>query len=134
MLEGESSVGDRYAEELKKDLPLMKDEKVLAYVREIGENLAAASGRNEFDYEFYVIKDDRLNAFALPGGKIFINAGAILKANSEAELAGLLAHEISHAVLSHGFQLMSEGSLTANVVQYVPYVGGIAGDLIVFNY
>jgi predicted Zn-dependent protease len=53
--------------------------------------------------------------------------------NSEAELAGLLAHELSHAVLSHGFQLATQGNLTANVTQYVPY-GGTLANLLVLNY
>jgi len=77
--------------------------------------------------------DDDINAFALPGGKVFVNAGAIMHTNSEAELAGLLAHELSHAVLSHGFQLATQGNLTANVTQYVPY-GGTLANLLVLNY
>jgi predicted Zn-dependent protease len=101
----------------------MEDEQVLNYLREVGNKLALVAGRDDFQYEFYVIMDDDLNAFALPGGKVFVNAGAILRTNSEAELAGLLAHELSHAVLSHGFQLVTQGNLTANVTQFVPYGG-----------
>jgi beta-barrel assembly-enhancing protease len=134
LLEGEASIGDRYSSELQEDLPLLKDEQVLAYVRAIGNKLIAVAGRNEFNYEFHIVMDDRLNAFALPGGKIFVNAGAILNTNSEAELAGLLAHELSHTVLSHSFQLLAQGSLTSNVAQYIPYVGGTAGNLLVFSY
>jgi predicted Zn-dependent protease len=134
LLEGESSIGDRFSERIQEELPMMQDEEVLGYVRGIGNKLADVAGRDEFDYQFYVIMDDRLNAFALPGGKVFLNAGAILNTNSEAELAGLLAHELAHAVLSHGFQLMAEGNLTASVTQYIPYVGNVAGDLIVLNY
>ena len=99
-----------------------------------GDKVAAVSGRDEFKYEFYVIMDNRINAFALPGGKIFVNLGVIMNTDSEAELAGLLAHEAAHAVLSHGFQLATSGSLTANLTQYIPYVGGTAGNLIVMNY
>jgi predicted Zn-dependent protease len=134
LLEGEASIGDRYSSELQEDLPLLKDEQVLAYVRAIGNKLIAVAGRDEFNYEFHIVMDDRLNAFALPGGKIFVNAGAILNTNSEAELAGLLAHELSHTVLSHSFQLLAQGSLTSNVTQYIPYVGSAAGNLLVFSY
>ncbi|MGH2413655.1 MAG: M48 family metalloprotease, partial [Microcystaceae cyanobacterium] len=134
LLQGESAVGDRFSQSLQKELPLLTDAEVLDYVREIGNQLASVAGRDEFNYEFYVIMDDRLNAFALPGGKIFINAGAITKTNSEAELAGLIAHELSHAVLSHSFQLMAQGTLTVNVVDLLPYVGPFASDLIVLNY
>ncbi len=133
LLRGESAVGESVANRAKRYLPLMEDEEVLNYVREVGNKLATVAGRNDFKYEFYVVMDDRLNAFALPGGKVFVNAGAILKTKSEAELAGLLAHELSHAVLSHGFQLVSRGNLIANVTQYIPY-GGTAADLIVLDY
>jgi len=134
LLRGESGVGEKLANRLLKRLPMVEDEEVLSYVGEMGENLAQLTGRDDFEYEFYVVLDENLNAFALPGGKIFVNAGAIVKTKSEAELAGLLAHELSHAVLSHGFQLVTKGSLTSNVVQYIPYAGGIASRLLVFSY
>ena len=133
LLRGESAVGESVANRAKKYLPLMEDEQVFNYVREVGNKLAIVAGREDFQYEFYVVMDDDINAFALPGGKVFVNAGAILHTNSEAELAGLLAHELSHAVLSHGFQLATQGNLTANVTQYVPY-GGTLANLLVLNY
>ena len=133
LLRGESAVGESVAKRAKRYLPMVEDEEVLNYVREVGNKLATVAGRNDFKYEFNVVMDDKLNAFALPGGKVFVNAGAILKTNSEAELAGLLAHELSHAVLSHGFQLVTQGNLTANVTQFVPY-GGLLGNLLVLDY
>ncbi|NEP09025.1 MAG: M48 family metalloprotease [Symploca sp. SIO2C1] len=133
MLMGESAIGEQIADQAQEQLPMLEDEEVLAYLQEVGNKLATVAGRDEFEYEFYLVMDDQLNAFALPGGKIFINAGAILKANSEAELAGLLAHELAHAVLSHGFQLVMRGNLIANVGQYIPY-GGTATNLIVLDY
>ncbi len=134
LMQGESNLGNQLTAQARQQLPMLKDEEVLAYIREIGNKLTKTAGRDDFQYEFYVILDERFNAFALPGGKVFINAGAIAKAESEAEIAGLLAHEISHSVLSHGFQLMTQGALTDNITQYIPYVGGIAGDLLFFNY
>ncbi|MFE1745473.1 M48 family metalloprotease [Coleofasciculus sp. H7-2] len=134
MLRGESAVGQSVAKQAKRQLPLVEDEEVLNYVREIGNKLATVAGRQDFEYEFYVVLDDDLNAFALPGGKIFVNAGAIARTHSEAELAGLLAHELSHAVLSHGFQLVTQGNLTASVTEFIPYAGGTVTNLIVFDY
>ena len=134
LLNGESAVGEASANQITKQVPLLQNEEVTKYVNEIGQKVAIASGREEFDYEFFVVMDDALNAFALPGGKIFVNAGAIMKTDSEAELAGLLAHEVSHSALSHGFQLATKGNLTANIVSYIPYVGNTASSLIVLNY
>ena len=133
LLQGESAVGDAFSQQIQTQVPMMKDEAVLTYVREMGSKLASFGGRNEFEYEFHLIMDDQLNAFALPGGKIFINAGALMKTKSEAELAGLLAHEISHAVLSHGFKLVTEGNLTSNFAQFIPF-GSTAANLIVLKY
>ncbi|MBD2435343.1 M48 family metallopeptidase [Nostoc sp. FACHB-110] len=133
LLQGEGTVGESVAKQAKKQLPLVKDEEVLAYVNEIGQKLVKVSGRNEFKYEFFVISEEELNAFALPGGKVFINAGAIAKSNSEAELAGLIGHELSHVVLSHGFQLITQGNLISNVTQYLP-LGGTVGQLFALSY
>lgn len=133
LLKGESSVGESVAKDARKQLPLVEDKVVVDYVNEIGQKIAKVAGRNEFKYEFYVVQDDSLNAFALPGGKVFVNAGAIAHTKSEAELAGLMAHELSHAVLSHAFQLATEGNLVANVTQYVPY-GGTAANLLTLSY
>lgn len=134
LLRGESAIGESTAKQARKQLPLVENEEVANYVTRIGNKVAKASGRDEFKYEFSLVMSDELNAFALPGGKVFVNIGAIMKTDSEAELAGLLAHEVAHAALSHGFQLATQGNLTANVVQYIPYVGNTASSLIVLNY
>ncbi len=133
LLRGESSVGKSVAKQAKKQLDLVEDAEINAYVHEIGEKLAKVAGREDFKYEFSTIADKSINAFALPGGKIFINVGAIAKTNSEAELAGLIAHELSHAVLSHGFQLVTQGNLISNVTQYLP-LGGTVGRLFSLSY
>ncbi|OKH53721.1 peptidase M48 Ste24p [Calothrix sp. HK-06] len=133
LLQGEESIGESVAKQAKKQLELVKDETVNAYVNDIGQKLAQVAGRNEFKYEFFVIPEPDLNAFALPGGKVFINAGAIEKAKSEAELAGLIGHELSHVVLSHGFQLVTQGNLISNITQYLP-LGGTVGQLFGLSY
>ncbi|MEH1840324.1 MAG: M48 family metalloprotease [Nostoc sp.] len=133
LLQGEQAIGESVAKQAKKQLGVIIDEDILAYVNEIGQKLAKVGGRDEFKYEFFVIPEESLNAFALPGGKIFINAGAIAKTNSEAELAGLMGHELSHVLLSHGFQLVSQGNLISNVTQYLP-LGGTIGQLFALSY
>ncbi|MDY6902036.1 MAG: M48 family metalloprotease [Cyanobacteriota bacterium] len=134
LMKGEKGVGRSVAKQAKKRMELIEDKEVNAYINEIGQKLAKIGGRNEFEYEFFVIPDNSLNAFALPGGKIFIHTGAIAKTNSEAEIAGLIGHELSHVVLSHGFQLVTSGNLVANVTQYIPYAGGTVGRILTFDY
>lgn len=134
MLQGESKIGKNLAKSATKNLPMVEDKEIVEYVNNIGNKLAQMTGRDEFEYQFFIVNDENLNAFALPGGQVFVNLGAIVKTNSEAELAGLLAHELAHTVLSHGFQLMSEGSLITSVTQYIPYAGGTISNLIVLNY
>ncbi|WP_299415619.1 M48 family metalloprotease [Acaryochloris sp. IP29b_bin.148] len=133
LLRGETAVGNAIADRAKRQLPLIKEPKVQAYVDGIGQKLTALAGR-EFNYQFFIVSNDQLNAFALPGGKIFINGGAILKSKSEAELAGLIAHELSHAVLSHGFQIATESSEAGGLTRLIPYVGGVLTNLVVADY
>lgn len=133
LLRGEKAVGESVAKQARKQLDLVKDEAILGYVDGIGQKLAKVSGRGDFKYEFFVIPEESLNAFALPGGKIFVHAGAIAKTKSEAELAGLIGHELSHVVLSHGFQLVTQGNLIGNLTQYIPY-GGTIGQLFAMSY
>lgn len=133
LLQGENAIGSRVASQVQQQLPMLEQPEALGYVRHIGNRLAATTGRSDLDYEFFVILDPDLNAFALPGGKVFINAGAILKTHSEAEPAGLMAHEISHSVLSHGFQLATRGNLSSSVAQYLPY-GGLINNVFLSGY
>ncbi len=133
MIAGESGLGKQVAEQVKKEEKIITDPEVVAYIDKLGQNIAKYMGRDEFEYEFNVIDDEGINAFALPGGKVFVNTGAILAANSEAELAGLLAHEISHAVLSHGFERIMTNNLLANLSREIP-LGDILGTLVSLSY
>jgi predicted Zn-dependent protease len=133
MMTGESGLGSQVAQQVKRESDMADDAVVVDYVNELGQELARYMGRDEFEYEFYVIKDDAINAFALPGGKVFVNTGAIEAANSEAELAGLLAHELSHAVLSHGFERIVTNNLLANLSREIP-LGNLLGTLVSLDY
>lgn len=104
IFKGESGFGEENAAEIKQSVALVTDPKLTEYINNLGQKLAKLSGRDDFKYEFNIIQDNSLNAFALPGGKIFINTGAIADMESEAELAGILSHEIAHTVFSHSYQ------------------------------
>ena len=79
----------------------MRDPTINRYVREIGEELVLAAGPQPFEYTFYVVQDEALNAFAAPGGYIYVNIGTILAARNVSELAGVLAHEVGHVAKRH---------------------------------
>jgi tetratricopeptide (TPR) repeat protein len=136
LLRGESGFGGEMASlraaEYKKSNKLSTDGEVLNYIQGIAGRFTPLMGRN-FEYEYYVVEDSDLNAFALPGGKVFVNTGAILNTNSEAELAGILAHEISHAVLSHGFRRVAQSNVLSSLGNVVPFVN-VFSDLVTAQY
>src|SRR5262245_51473271 len=110
------------------------DPKVTEYVRQVGNKLAAVADRN-LPYDFVVVNDGTLNAWALPGGKLAINRGLLVELNNEAELAAVLGHEIVHAAARHGAaqmekgQLMQIGSVLASAIAGA-YGGSAIGDLV----
>lgn len=133
LAQGESVLGSQLASNYRQQLPLVNDPEVNAYVNEIGNAIADLMGRSDFQYEFNVVNDDAFNAFALPGGKVFINTGLLLSVNSEAEFAGVMAHEVAHAALSHGFEKMTRANLFSNLSAIIP-LGDIASALINLDY
>ncbi len=86
------------------------DPAVTAYVREVGQKMAAVSDR-KLPYEFVVVNDSSVNAWMLPGGKMGINRGLLIKMDNEAELAAVIGHEITHAAAKHGAKQMQQGLL-----------------------
>src|SRR2546423_4146758 len=86
--EQDIELGRLSAEEVTRQLPLLRDERTARYVQRLGERLAAKSPGYHFTYRFFVVASPEVNAFALPGGYVFVNAGAIEAARGEGELAG----------------------------------------------
>ncbi len=88
--------------EVYRQMPVLLDSSpVTQYVQELGERLVEATPGHRWPYEFHVVNESEINAFALPGGPVFVNLGTIQAAENEAQLAGAIAHEISHVVLRH---------------------------------
>lgn len=95
-------IGRASAAQVERELPLVNDREVAAYVSEIGRRLAAHSGGPSFPYQFAVVNAPDINAFALPGGFVYVNRGILTEAKNEGEVAGVIAHEIAHVALRHG--------------------------------
>lgn len=100
--EQDIQTGRESAQQMAQQVPLLRDEQIVNYVRALGAKLAAKAPGFRFPYQFNVVGSREINAFALPGGYIFVNAGAIAAAKNEGELAGVIAHEITHVALRHG--------------------------------
>jgi hypothetical protein len=118
-------LGLQASQEVMKEMPVMRDPEVNNYLERIGqrlvENIPAQFRHPEFKYSFTGVNLKEINAFALPGGPMFINRGMIEKAHTEGEVAGVMAHELSHVALRHG---------TAQQTKATPYaVGSILGQI-----
>ncbi len=100
--EQDVQIGRESAAQAEQQLPVLNDREVEAYVNTLGRKLAANAGGPNFPYTFKVINASDINAFALPGGPIYLNRGIIDNARNEGEVAGVLAHEIAHVALRHG--------------------------------
>ena len=131
-------LGREAADEARKQLPMLNDNRVDDYVESIGRRLVNAIPselrHSEFRYTFEVVNQKEINAFALPGGPMFLNRGMMEAAKNEGEVAGVMAHEISHVALRHGTAQATKGekfqigAIAGQVLGAI--VGGAAGSVI----
>lgn len=127
----ELDMGRNYSQQVLKENPRYADEKLQAYVQQVGERVAAHSHRSNLQYHFTVVDSPDINAFALPGGYIYINRGLLAYLNSEAELAAVLGHEVGHVTARHSVQQQSQATAWG-ILGQVAAIGtgvGAAGDL-----
>jgi Zn-dependent protease with chaperone function len=130
--------GREAAREVSEQLPILRDDFIDDYVERVGarlvENIPAEFHHPEFRYTFDVVNVSDINAFALPGGPMFVNRGMLEAAKNEGEIAGVLAHEISHVALRHGTAQASKatpyqvGSILGQIAGAI--IGGVAGQAI----
>ncbi|MBS7662321.1 M48 family metalloprotease [Pseudomonas lalucatii] len=127
----ELELGQRYNQQILKQYPRYADEALQAYVQQVGERVARHSHRSQLNYQFTVVDSPDINAFALPGGYIYIHRGLLAYLNSEAELAAVLGHEVGHVTARHSVQQQSQSSAW-NVLGQAVAIGtgiGAAADL-----
>lgn len=107
-LEEEAALGAEVAAEIDQQLPLIEDPAAVAALNEIGTELARSADSTERRYTFYLVDSPEVNAFAIPGGHIYVNRGLIEQADELSELAGVLSHEIAHVTERHGIEQMEK--------------------------
>src|ERR1700733_8333716 len=109
-LEKEIAIGKQLAQEVERQAKIVDDPVIAEYVNRVGQNLVRNSDA-KVPFTIKVLDSEEVNAFALPGGFFFVNSGLILKADSESELAGVMAHEIAHVAARHGTRNATRGEL-----------------------
>ena len=104
----EADLGEQFAREIEKDLDINDDADLNSYVQELGQLLVSHSKRHNITYTFKIVNSEEVNAFAIPGGHVYINVGLLRMSETESELAGVIAHEIGHVVERHGMKQLTK--------------------------
>jgi predicted Zn-dependent protease len=138
-IEDEKALGHEAQRAVRQQATLMRDRVVVNYIRQLGADLVASARPTPFDVHWYVVEDEELNAFAIPGGSIYVHTGLIQKVDHADELAGVLAHELGHVTARHVAQNVRRQrntGLIATIFTYAvliltgnPYIAQ-AGDLV----
>lgn len=117
-------MGREYAAQVEREMPVVNNPELNAWLQKLGEKLARAPEADKYPYTFKIVHEKSINAFALPGGPTFTHTGLIAQADNEAQVAGVLGHEIAHVALRHGTNQASK----AQLLQLPAILGGsIAG-------
>lgn len=106
----EVEIGRQNAEQVNSQLPIIQNQAVNAYVQALGASIAGTTSRSDLDWRFFVVDSRDVNAFALPGGFVYVNRGLIERAQTLSELAGAIGHEIGHVVRRHSVRQMQKSS------------------------
>src|SRR5438270_13100195 len=125
-LEKEIALGKQLAQEVERQAKIVDDPVIAEYVNRVGQNLVRNSDA-KVPFTIKVLDSEEVNAFALPGGFFFVNSGLILKAESEAELAGVMAHEIAHVAARHGTKQATKGEIINLASIPLIFLGGWTG-------
>lgn len=118
----EVQMGQEFSIEVEKEFPVWKNAEVTAYVQSVGDRITRVCDRRDIAYHFAVIEKDELNAFALPGGYIYVYTGLMKTLDDEAQLAAVLAHEVGHVTARHSTERLT------TMYGYSVLVGLILGD------
>jgi predicted Zn-dependent protease len=127
----EQRLGYQFEHEMRRELRFVHDRVVAGYVRDMGEEIVRAAGPQPFEYRFYVVADEEINAFAGPAGHVYVHTQTILRARNASELAGVLAHEVGHVAkrhIAHNYNRQRSAGIGRNLLVLGGAVlGGAAG-------
>ena len=104
----EVQMGQEYAAQINSQLPIIQDPETNRYINILGDSIAGLTARSDLEWHFYIVDAPEVNAFAVPGGYIYVNRGLIERANKMDQLAGVLGHEIGHVVKRHSIKQMQQ--------------------------
>ena len=104
----EVELGTQYMQQINTQLPIVQDPEVNRYINVLGDSIARLTARGDLPWQFFVVNSSEVNAFAVPGGYIYVNRGLIERAKNLSELAGVLGHEIGHVVKRHSIKQMEQ--------------------------
>lgn len=104
----EVELGQQYSQQINAQLPIVRDPEINRYINVLGDSIARVADSRNLDWSFYVVDSKEVNAFAVPGGFIYINRGLIERATDMSQVAGVLAHEIGHVTQRHSVQQMQK--------------------------
>lgn len=104
----EVQLGTQYAQQINAQLPIMRDANVNSYINSLGNSLARVADNRNLSWRFYVVDSREVNAFAVPGGFVYVNRGLIERARTMNQLAGAMAHEIAHVTQRHSVEQMAQ--------------------------
>jgi len=104
----EVQMGTSYSSQIAQQLPLIKDPEVLRYINVLGDSLASVTDERDLQWHFNIVDSREVNAFAVPGGYVYVNRGLIERADDMSEVAGVLGHEIGHVTLRHSIKQMQK--------------------------
>lgn len=124
----EVTIGQNVARSVARQYKIIEEPSLAARIQSVGDKIAKVSDRQNLPYRFYVISQDDVNAFAAPGGYIFIHKGLLDKIDSDDELAGVLAHEVGHIAARHSVKQL-QGALGYDILMSLAFRGGRAKDV-----
>jgi beta-barrel assembly-enhancing protease len=104
----EVQMGQEYAQQINAQLPIIQDPELNRYINVLGDSIAGLTSRKDLDWHFFIVDAQEVNAFAVPGGFVYVNRGLIQRADQMDELAGVLGHEIGHVVRRHTVKQMEK--------------------------